>query len=144
MCAFESQKCNIHLTPVIFSLVLQIIENLCYVMVTVVDDNIMVSLFKNCISIYDCLIPLIVRILIMIKDQIFEGRSKCKFSMMHGSSSDKVINGTIWFADSCMSDTRKTACYTRQWSPNQTKRIPMIMWIDFHLYSELVLGLHSF
>lgn len=70
MPAFKGQQSDIHLSPVLFTLVFQVVQHLCHVMVAVVDNDVMVGLLEHLVGFGDGLVPLFIGVLVVIEDQV--------------------------------------------------------------------------
>lgn len=70
MSAFKGQQSDIHLSPVVFALVFKVIESLGYMMMTVVDDNVMIGLLEHFVGFGDGVVPLLVSVLVVVQHQV--------------------------------------------------------------------------
>lgn len=133
MGTLQCQKCNINLSPVIFAFVLEVIESLCDMMMTIIYHNVMISSTKYLICFIYSLIPFLSWIFIMLQNQILQRSPKSQLTWMHGPTSNKIIDSTIGFTDASMSYTGETTSNTRKRSPDETVGVPMIGRINLHI-----------
>lgn len=137
MLAFKSEESDIYLSPVVAALVLKLVQHLSHVMVAVVYHNVMICSFEFLVCAYNRLVPLVSSVLLMIKYNVFEGRTESQFTIMHRPHADKVIDQAIRASDSSVSDAGEAAGDAGECSPNDAVGVSVIFWVYFHLYFEI-------
>lgn len=136
----QYHKCDINLPPVIPSLVVQLIQHLRNVMMTIIGDDVVISLLKFFVGPGQSIVPLLRRVSIMIELEILQGTAKGKLSRMHPPSSYKIKDSSIGFADAGVADAREAASDAGQCGPNDAVRIAVVL--DVNLHVDLELRLH--
>lgn len=109
MGCLQDHKSDVNLSPVVLSLVVQLIQQLRNVVVAIIGHDVVISFLKFFVGSGQGIVPFLRRVLIMIEDQILQGAAKGKFSRMHSASTHEIKDGAVGFADSCVADAREAA-----------------------------------